>query len=151
MVRQAHHNVVRLSSPPLEKRLFLFTDGASRGNPGPSAAGVILKDQEGKILLEKSQFLGRMTNNEAEYRALALGLSLAKEFKPTTIVCVLDSELVVSQLKGIYRVKKPHLAMLVQEVRQVERLYPKVIYKAVTRDKNEPADKLANKALKGRN
>lgn len=131
-----------------DKRLFLFTDGASRGNPGPAGAGAVLKNQAGDVLLEKSQFLGRMTNNEAEYRALILGLNLAKKFKPETLVCLLDSELVVSQLNGVYRVRKPHLAMLMQEVRQAERSYPKVVYKAIPREKNEAADKLANKALK---
>ena len=129
------------------ERLYLFTDGASRGNPGPAAAGVMIKDQEGKVLLEKGQFLGRMTNNEAEYRALLLGLELAKDLKPETLVCSLDSELVVSQINGLYRVKKPHLRRLLLKIRQVERNYPKVVYKLIPRDKNTAADALANNVL----
>jgi len=134
----------------MEKRLFLFTDGASRGNPGPAGAGAILKTQEGKVLFEKSQFLGRMTNNEAEYRALILGLESAKKFKPDTLVCLLDSELVVFHLTGKYRVRKPHLGLLLAEVRRAERDYPKVVYKAIPREKNKAADKLANRALKSK-
>lgn len=129
------------------ERLYLFTDGASRGNPGPAAAGVMIKDQEGKVLLEKGQFLGRMTNNEAEYRALLLGLELAKDLKPETLVCSLDSELVVSQINSLYRVKKPHLRRLLLKIRQVERNHPKVIYKLIPRGKNTAADTLANDAL----
>lgn len=129
------------------ERLYLFTDGASRGNPGPAAAGVMIKDQEGKVLLKKGQFLGQMTNNEAEYRALLLGLELAKDLKPETLVCSLDSELVVSQINGLYRVKKPHLRRLLLKIRQVERDHPKVIYKLIPREKNTVTDTLANNAL----
>lgn len=129
------------------KKLFLFTDGASRGNPGPAAAGIVLKDSKGKVLLKKGQFLGRMTNNEAEYRALLLGLELARKFKPKALFCFLDSELVVSQLNGLYRVKKSHLRELLFKIRQVERDYPQVIYKLIPREENIVADTLANEAL----
>jgi len=129
------------------ERLYLFTDGASRGNPGPAAAGVMIKDREGKVLLEKGQFLGRMTNNEAEYRALLLGLELAKGLEPETLICSLDSELVVSQINGLYRVKKSHLRELLFKVRQVERNHPKVVYKLIPREKNTAADTLANNVL----
>lgn len=129
------------------KRLFLFTDGASRGNPGPAAAGVVVKDRKGNPLLEKGQFLGRMTNNEAEYRALLLGLKLARKFKPETLICLLDSELVVSQINGLFRVKKSHLRELLFKIRQVEPNYPKVTYKLIPREKNSAADALANAVL----
>jgi len=132
----------------MKKQLYLFTDGASRGNPGPAAAGAVLKDQKGKILQQKSQFLGRMTNNEAEYKALLLGLELAKKFQPEELICCLDSQLVVSQVNGLYRVKKPHLARLLDKVQQVERDYPKVAYRLIPREKNSAADALANNVLK---
>lgn len=132
------------------KKLFLFTDGASRGNPGPAAAGVVLKGEKGKVLIERGQFLGRMTNNEAEYRALLLGLELAKDLRPETLVCFLDSELVVSQINGLWRVKKSHLRELLFKVRQVERHYPKVLYKLIPREENADADTLANEALRGK-
>lgn len=129
------------------KQIFLFTDGASRGNPGPAAAGIVLKDSKGKVLLKKGQFLGRMTNNEAEYRALLLGLELVKKFKPEELTCLLDSELVVFQLNGLYRVKKAHLREILFKIRQVERSFPKVIYKLIPREKNTLADALANEVL----
>lgn len=127
--------------------LFTFTDGASRGNPGPAAAGVIIKDEKGKVLFEKGQFLGRLTNNEAEYRALLLGLRAAADLKPERLVVLLDSELVFYQLNGEYRVKKPALAELVAQVRVAENRLPKVIYKHIPREKNAHADALANEAL----
>ena len=82
-------------------RYFLFTDGASRNNPGPAAAGVVLNNEEGQVVAEKRQLLGTMTNNEAEYRALLLGLLTAKEKvkKEDELSVLMDSELVVSQIK----------------------------------------------------
>lgn len=94
--------------------------------------------------------MGRMTNNEAEYRALLLGLELAKDLRPETLVCFLDSELVVSQINGLWRVKKSHLRELLFKVRQVERHYPKVLYKLIPREENADADTLANEALRGK-
>ncbi len=134
-------------------RFFLFTDGASKGNPGPAGAGVVLKDQKGNILAEESQFLGRMTNNEAEYRALLLGLLTVKEHvkgSDADLVCSIDSELVVLQLRGLYRVKAAHLRELLTKVKIEESTFSKIVYKRIPREKNIYADKLANKALKGK-
>ncbi len=131
----------------MEEQLFLFTDGASRGNPGPSAMGIVLKNQKGETLLKKSQFCGRGTNNEAEYKALILGLEAARRFKPKQLVCLLDSELVVSQVKGVFRVKKPHLKKLLSKIRRLERYYPKVTYRLIPRERNKVADELANRVL----
>jgi ribonuclease HI len=129
-------------------RFFLFTDGASRGNPGPAGAGVILKDEKGQVLMEASQFLGRMTNNEAEYRALLFGLAkAAAEVRGKTLVVLMDSELVISQLKGIYRMKAAHLRGLLMEVKIKEQEFGEVIYKRIPREKNASADALANEAL----
>lgn len=129
-------------------RFFLFTDGASRGNPGPAAAGVVLKDEKGKVILESSQFLGRMTNNEAEYRALLLGLAkAAAAASGQELVVLMDSELVVSQIQGIYRMKAPHLRELLLDVRLKEKSFGKVVYKLIPREKNTHADALANQAL----
>jgi ribonuclease HI len=134
----------------MKRHFYLFTDGASRGNPGPAGAGAVIKNQEGEVLLEKSQFLGRATNNEAEYRALILGLESAKELEPEKLTCLSDSQLVVSQLIGKYRVKKEHLRKLLVKVRRVEKFCPDVIYKHIPREKNKMADKLANEALNAR-
>lgn len=127
--------------------IFLFTDGASRGNPGPASAGVVIKDGKGKVLFEKGQFLGQTTNNEAEYRALILGLTKAADFHPDRLVSLLDSELVYSQVVGVYRVKKSHLSELVAQVKKAQLSFPKVIYKHIPREKNSRADALANEAL----
>jgi ribonuclease HI len=129
-------------------RFFLFTDGASRGNPGPAAAGVTLKNERGQVVAERSRFLGRMTNNEAEYRALLLGLTVATEtVKSANLVVLMDSELVVSQVRGIYKVKAPHLRELLLQVKIKERAFPAIAYKVIPREKNVRADELANAAL----
>ncbi len=129
-------------------RFFLFTDGASRGNPGPAAAGVVIKDERGKVLAEVSRFLGRATNNEAEYRALLLGLTKAGELAGGgELMVLMDSELVVSQLKGIYKIKAAHLRPFFVEAKAKERAFSKVIYRVIPREKNDRADALANEAL----
>lgn len=127
--------------------LFLFTDGGSRGNPGPGAAGVIIKDEKGKVLFEKGQFLGRTTNNEAEYRALLLGLQAALRLRPKRLVVLVDSELVFYQLNGGYRVKNPNLVELWRKAKELEEKFPKVIYKHIPREKNTHADALVNEVL----
>ncbi len=129
-------------------RLFLFADGASRGNPGPAAAGIVLKDEQGKILVEDHCFLGRMTNNEAEYRALLFGLRRAQTLPEVEeLVVLMDSELVVSQLQGAYKIRAPHLYRLLVEAKAKERIFPKVHYRLIPREKNARADALANLAL----
>jgi len=129
-------------------RFFLFTDGASRGNPGPAAAGVVLKDERGKVLAEVSQPLGRMTNNEAEYRALILGLTKARELvRDGTLVVLMDSELVISQLTGLYKIKAVHLRSLAAEVKAKEKAFSKLMYTHIPREKNARADELANAAF----
>lgn len=129
-------------------RIFLFTDGASRGNPGPAAAGVVLKDGRGKVIAEDRCFLGRMTNNEAEYRALLFGLVKAEDVhKGGELVVLMDSELVISQLRGVYKIKAPHLRQLLMEVKIKERAFSKIFYKLIPRAKNAHADALANEAL----
>lgn len=127
--------------------LSLYTDGGSRGNPGPGGAGVVLQNEKGEVLKEVSKFLGKCTNNEAEYQALILGLKAALEKRPTKLSCFLDSELIVKQLNGIYRVKNPRMRVLYEEVRDLEKGLGEVSYKHVTRDKNAQADALVNEAL----
>jgi ribonuclease HI len=99
-------------------RLRLFTDGGSRGNPGPSAFAFILLSEEGKTILEKAHFLGKATNNEAEYNGLLAGLAAAKEKGAEEIEVTMDSELVVKQMQGLYAVKSPNLIPLYNEARQ---------------------------------
>jgi ribonuclease HI len=98
-------------------RMRLFTDGGSRGNPGPSAFAFVLQSEEGKTILEGAKFIGRATNNEAEYNGLLAGLTAAKEAGADEIEVTMDSELVVKQMQGIYPVKSPNLIPLHREAR----------------------------------
>jgi ribonuclease HI len=126
---------------------FLYTDGASRGNPGPAGAGVLLLDEKGRPILELNRFLGKATNNEAEYQALIAGLEAAEKLELSRLRIFLDSELVVKQLQGEYRVRNPRLQPLFDEVAsRLQRLSSYAIMH-VPRERNQVADRLANEAV----
>ncbi len=127
--------------------LFLHSDGGSRNNPGPAAIAFILQDEKEKILDQGGKFLGKLTNNEAEYLALLWGMQEAAKHLPAELTCHLDSELVVNQLNGFYRIKKPHLAQLTVKIKEVEKQFAKVTYVYVPREENDGADALVNKVL----
>ncbi|MCG2686270.1 ribonuclease HI family protein [Candidatus Parcubacteria bacterium] len=127
--------------------LLLRSDGGARGNPGPAGAGFVLEDSSGNEVEQGSEFLGKATNNEAEYQALILGMRAAQKHSPRELRCFLDSQLVVNQLNGLFRIKKAHLAKLVVKVRELERGFKKVEYHYVPREQNGRADKLVNKAI----
>ncbi|MEA2020234.1 MAG: ribonuclease HI family protein [Patescibacteria group bacterium] len=131
------------------KELHLYTDGGSRGNPGPAAVGIVLKTAEGEILKEKGKSIGKATNNEAEYQALIEGLKLAQKYNPQKLICFLDSNLVVNQLNGNWKVKKAHLRKLVFKVREemAQLLGTRVTFQHISREKNTEADELLNTAL----
>ena len=131
------------------KELHLFTDGGSRGNPGPAAIGIVLKTPDGKVLEQEGRQIGAATNNVAEYRALIEGLKLAQKYKPEKLTCFLDSSLVVNQLNGKFKVKQAHLRQLVFEVqRQLAGfLGAKVGFRYIPRGQNKEADKLLNQAF----
>jgi ribonuclease HI len=98
-------------------KLRLFTDGGSRGNPGPSAYAFILQSEDGKTILERAKFIGLATNNEAEYNGLLAGLAAAREKNADEIEVTMDSELVVKQMQGLYAVKSPRLIPLYNKAR----------------------------------
>jgi ribonuclease HI len=125
----------------------LAVDGASRGNPGQAGAGAAIIDHNGKSLAEISRYLGQVTNNEAEYQALILGLGLALERKHTSIVIQTDSELMAKQIKGIYRVKEPHLRSLYAKAHKLLEGFKQWDIKAVPRAQNRLADRLSNIAI----
>jgi len=128
--------------------LHLFTDGGSRGNPGQSAIAAILEDPtEGKVLREHYERIGVGTNNIAEYRALIEGLKIAERYHPNRLIAHLDSELVVKQLNGEYRVKMPTLQPLVDEIQEISLRFPDIVFKHIPREDNYRADRLVNKAL----
>lgn len=128
-------------------KLLLHSDGGSRHNPGPAAIAFVLHDEKGKLLDQGGKFLGTQTNNEAEYLALLWGMQEAASHLPAELICCLDSELVVNQLNGFYRIKKPHLAKLIVQIKELEKQFAKVAYIYVPREENDLADALVNKVL----
>lgn len=128
--------------------LHLFTDGGSRGNPGQAAVGAILEDPvRGTVLREHYERIGIETNNVAEYRALIEGLKIAKRFHPNRLICHLDSELIVKQLNGEYRIKMEFLRSYVDEIRELSENFADITFVHIPRSDNHRADALVNKAL----
>ncbi|MDR7556786.1 MAG: ribonuclease HI family protein [Armatimonadota bacterium] len=128
-------------------KLRLFVDGASRGNPGPAALGVVIQDAQGKTLAELSEALGHATNNVAEYRALLRALAEARAMGADEVEIFADSDLLVRQVSGAYRVKSPHLRPLHQDVLTALRQFRRWRIRHVPRTENAAADALANRAL----
>jgi ribonuclease HI len=133
--------------PPAAGVWSLYSDGASRGNPGQAGAGVLLKDAAGDIRLQASKYLGQATNNVAEYQALLFGLQKARELGVKNIQVFADSELLVRQLKGQYRVKAPHLLPLYEAAQRALKAFETFAISHVPREMNSLADRLANQAI----
>ena len=125
----------------------LSTDGGSRGNPGPAAYGYVLKSEDGHVLDARGETIGVATNNVAEYRGLIAGLEKAVEAGVDELEVVSDSELLVNQMRGDYKVKNEALRELVAEASALADRLRKVRYTAVRREHNELADQLVNDAL----
>jgi ribonuclease HI len=125
----------------------LFTDGGSRGNPGPAAYGFVLQGEDGTVLDARGEAIGVATNNVAEYRALVAGLERAGELGVTKLEVVSDSELLVKQMRGEYKIKNAALKELALEAERLGRAVGRVTYTAVRREHNELADSLVNEAL----
>jgi len=125
----------------------LFTDGGARGNPGPAAYAYVLEADDGTVLAAHGEAIGVATNNVAEYRALVEGLRKAVELSVGDVEVVSDSELLVRQMRGEYRIKNEALAILAHEASQLARRLNRVGYRAVRREHNALADELVNQAL----
>lgn len=128
-------------------RLTLYVDGGARGNPGPAAAGVVLRNEGGTPLLEAGYFLGTLTNNQAEYSALLIGVRAARQAGAKSLTIYSDSELMVKQLLGEYRVKAGGLKPLFEDVQNQLLGIARWTIHHVLRDKNHRADELVNQAL----
>jgi probable phosphoglycerate mutase len=128
-------------------RARLYTDGGSRGNPGPAAFAYVLETDDRTVLDARGEAIGVATNNVAEYRALVAGLARALELGVSEVEVVSDSELVVKQMTGEYRVKNAALKELSLEAARLARQLGRVSYSAVRRHENELADRLVNEAL----
>jgi len=135
-------------------KLILYTDGGSRGNPGPGALGVVIKIENEKLKMKKeySKYLGEITNNQAEYEALIFGLRKAKGIikskkLPKKVECFLDSELVVEQINHQYKIKNQGIQPLFIKVWNLTLDFDKVTFKCIPREENKEADRLVNEVL----
>jgi len=126
---------------------YIFCDGGARGNPGPAGAGTIIYNEEGKVLAEDKKYLGKATNNVAEYQGVLLGLKLAKKQGITRVHLRLDSELIVNQLTGRYKVRDLKLRQLWQEVKHELAAFDSWQAKHIPRAENSQADFLVNQAI----
>jgi ribonuclease HI len=131
------------------KHLMVFSDGGARGNPGPAAIAFIIQSETGQTVTSNSRYVGVCTNNQAEYQALLAALETAATLKTETVTCHLDSELVVKQVSGEYRVKKQELRQLWQEVQEKKKQFTEVKFVNVPRSHRviQEVDKLVNMTL----
>ena len=132
-------------------KAIIYTDGGSRGNPGPGALGVVVTDESGKVLKEYSHYLGEVTNNQAEYEAVVFALRKAKQLRIKEVELRVDSELIGYQLLGKYKIKDPDLQPLFLKVWNLRLDYDKVDIKIIPREQNKKADKLVNIELDSKN
>jgi len=147
-----------ISNDSKKQTLIIFTDGGARGNPGPAAIGFVVKDSQGKILVKFGKYIGRATNNVAEYQAVVEALGwLEKNYSPAELTqwrinFYLDSKLVANQLSGKYKIKDLKLKKLIVEVKELEKkISSKIVYYFISREKNYHADLLVNQVLNGKN
>ncbi|MFZ1812401.1 MAG: reverse transcriptase-like protein [Candidatus Saccharimonadales bacterium] len=129
------------------EKVVTYSDGGSRGNPGPSASGYVVLDEAGQVIHEGGSFLGITTNNVAEYQAVYLALEKALEFGACVVDMRMDSQLVANQMNGIYRVKNPDLAAIHHRIQELSSRFEKVTYTYVAREYNKLADGMVNKIL----
>lgn len=135
----------------MQNEISILTDGGARGNPGPAACAIVVKDSKGNVLHKEGKYLGVATNNVAEYQGLLTGLTRIQEFqnsKDGKVNFYMDSELVIKQVNGLYKVKDPNLKKLYEEAKELLRkISSTVIFLHIPRNKNELADALVNEEL----
>ena len=133
-------------------KIYINADGGSRGNPGPGAIGITIRDSKNNYLIFHKEFIGKATNNAAEYRALVKSLELASKFTNKEVNLFMDSELIIRQMKGEYKVKAGNLVLFFMKAKKLEKNFEKVNYKHVRREDKfqSKADALVNEALDAR-
>ncbi len=132
-------------------RVTIHVDGGARGNPGPAGAGVVVQCRDDDVILHQAGlFLGRATNNVAEYSALVAGLKAAAQLGADDVECLSDSELMVKQMNGEYRVKNERLREFYDQAQQLQSKFSRFSIRHIRREKNEEADKLVNMAINRR-
>lgn len=127
-------------------KLTIYTDGGARGNPGPAGIGIVIKEN-GKTVKEYGKYIGETTNNQAEYRAIISALETAKEMKAEDVEIFMDSELIVKQVRGEYKVKHPELAPLFLKLHNLRMGFKGFSIRHIRREKNKEADALVNQAI----
>lgn len=130
------------------KKVVIYSDGASKGNPGDAGIGVVISDTEGNVLCEVAEYIGKQTNNVAEYAALICGLKEAADLGATQVAICTDSELLARQLTGVYKVKAPNLKPLFEQAVVYLRVFERVTISHVVRELNKRADELANEGVR---
>ncbi len=143
---QAADDAANLDAPSIEE-VKMYADGGSRGNPGPSASGFVILDMADSILVEDGLYLGITTNNQAEYRALKLGLERAQEMGVKKVDVYMDSMLVINQMKGLYKVRNRELLPVHLAIRDIAERFEKITYTHVPRALNKLADSMVNQVL----
>ena len=129
-------------------RVKVYIDGASKGNPGPSAVGIVIKDEHGNIIEEISEYISsNFTNNEAEYHALIKALQACRRLRANEVMVYSDSTLLIRQVTGEYKVREPRLRQLYYTVKELERNFGRIIYNIIPREENRRADTLAKNAI----
>ncbi|HPI67120.1 MAG TPA: ribonuclease HI family protein [bacterium] len=137
----------------MNKKLIIYTDGGARNNPGPAGIGAVIFDAKNltKPLYLHKKYIGETTNNQAEYKAVVLGLEEAKKLGVTEVEVRLDSELVCKQINGQYKLKNPDFQDSFIKIFNLRQSFKKIIFKHVPREQNKLADKLVNEAIDNRN
>jgi len=136
-----------VTSPGEVRKVRVFTDGAARGNPGPAGAGAVIFDADGRVLARLGRFLGKQTNNVAEYQALLLGLRRARQLGAREVEVRADSQLLVRQLQGKYAVKNEVLRRLHEEALALLRGFDRYQLAHIPREQNALADEMSNRAI----
>jgi len=126
---------------------IIYSDGGSRGNPGPSASGFVIMNETGEVVMEGGAYLGVTTNNVAEYQAVYLGLERAQELGVRVVDFRMDSQLVANQMNGIYKIKHPDLAIINNRIKELTQQFERVTFSHVRREYNKLADGVVNKIL----
>jgi ribonuclease HI len=129
------------------RRVRVYSDGAARGNPGPAGAGAVVLDESGTALAEIGRYLGEQTNNVAEYEGLLLGLRHALAHGATDVEVLADSQLLIRQLAGVYRVKSAGLMPLFEEAKRLLRRFKSIELRHIPREMNGAADEMSNRAI----
>jgi len=131
----------------MSKIVVVHTDGGARGNPGPAGTGVVIKSESGQVLYAVGEYIGETTNNVAEYRALIRALENAFQLGATEVKVNMDSELIVKQMLGQYKIKEPTLQQLASEVIKLRNKFDQISFTHVRREYNQEADLLVNQAI----